>query len=446
MEKKVDDKISKKARLVARGYEEITATQTDSPTADKMSSRIALSIIASKGWKMNVLDIKAAFLQGQNLDREIYLKPPKEAQCSGKLWRLKRCVYGLNDASRFWYLRVKEELTRLECQKSKYDSALFMYHTEELEGILVAHVDDFLWAGTDSFYSRVIVKLKTTFRISKEESSEFKYLGVHLRQTNNGIYGHLNNYSQSLVEIEIQSDRLKEKDSPLSREESDLLRSVIGKLNWLATQTRPDLSFDVCELSTNLKCGTVRLLEKANDVIKKAKYNTIFLHFPVMNLNDIAVRCYADASFANLPDGGSQGGLYVELVSGDKSAPLFWQSKRLSRTPRSTLSAETISMVDGMETALLAGKLTSEILHNSKIQIPVEGVTDNYSLFEAAHTTTAATEKRMRIELTILRETITQQEFSLKWIDSPNQLADSLTKKGSDPRKLLRRITGKNVI
>ena len=445
-EKKSDEKVIKKARLVARGYEELTETQTDSPTADKMSSRIALSIIASKGWKINVLDIKAAFLQGQNLDREIYLKPPKEAQCSGKLWRLKRCVYGLNDASRFWYLRVKEELTRLECQKSKYDSALFMHRTNELEGILVAHVDDFLWAGTNHFYTKVVLKLKETFKISKEESSEFKYLGVNLKQTREGIYGHLNNYSQSLVEIEIESCRLKEKESPLNREETDLLRSVIGKLNWLATQTRPDLSFDVCELSTRLKSGTVKLLEKANDVIKKAKYNSIFLHFPVLNLNDIAVRCYADASFANLPDGGSQGGLYVEVVSKNKSSPLFWQSKRLSRTPRSTLSAETISMVDGMETALLAGKLISEILCDSKIPIPVEGVTDNYSLFEVAHTTTAPTEKRMRIELTILRETINQNEFVLKWIDSPNQLADSLTKKGSDPRNLLRRITGKNVI
>lgn len=137
--------------------------------------------------------------------------------------------------------------------------------------------------------------------------------------------------------------------------------------------------------------------------------------------------------------------MYVELVSGSKSAPIEWQSKRLSRTPRSTISAETISMVDGMESCILAGKLLSEILYNSTRPVPVEGITDNYSLFEVAHSITPVKEKRLRIELTILREAISRNEFQLKWIDTGRQLADCLTKQGSDPRKLVERVTGKMI-
>ena len=35
--------------------------------------------------------------------------PPKEANTLN-IWKLQKCVYGLADASRYWYLRVREEL------------------------------------------------------------------------------------------------------------------------------------------------------------------------------------------------------------------------------------------------------------------------------------------------------------------------------------------------
>ena len=34
------------------------------------------------------------------------LKPPVEDNSKGKLWKLNKCVYGLCDASRHWYLKV----------------------------------------------------------------------------------------------------------------------------------------------------------------------------------------------------------------------------------------------------------------------------------------------------------------------------------------------------
>lgn len=445
-EKDVDGKKIKKARLVARGYEELVNTQTDSPTVCKETQKLALAIISSEEWELQALDVTAAFLQGKEVDRDIYLKPPKEAKSPDKLWKLKRCVYGLNDASRFWYFRVKEELKQLGCKISEVDSSMFIYYTDKLEGILICHVDDFLHAGTENFYKSVIKKLKETFHISKESVSRFKYIGVELQQTKQGIYISQKEYLNKLQEIEISSSRAKERHSPISEEERSQLRAAHGQLNWLATQTRPDLAYDVCNLTTRLKHGTVDLILKTNKSIKKAKYNTVFLYYPKLDLKNITVRCYADASFGNLPDGGSQGGSYVELVDQTQSAPILWQSKKLTRTPTNTLAAETIAMVEGIEAAYLMSKLLSEIVHNSAVKVPVEAITDNFSLYEAAHSTTAITNRRLRIELAVLRRGITDNDFSLNWISTGNQLADCLTKNGSNPKMLIEHITGKKVM
>ena len=64
---------------------------------------IIFTIIASHGWKINALDVKAAFLQGRMINRDIYVLPPKEAK-SSMLWKSRKTVYGLSDASRKWYL------------------------------------------------------------------------------------------------------------------------------------------------------------------------------------------------------------------------------------------------------------------------------------------------------------------------------------------------------
>ena len=37
-----------------------------------------LSVVAQKKWKLNSIDTKAAFLKGENNDRELYVLSPKE--------------------------------------------------------------------------------------------------------------------------------------------------------------------------------------------------------------------------------------------------------------------------------------------------------------------------------------------------------------------------------
>ena len=123
--------------------------EKDSPTCTSESLKMILSIIAQNEWVPNPMDVKTAFLQGDLLDRQVFLRPPKEANQIGKLWHLNKCVYGLSDASLKWYQRVKNFLLSTDGNMSKVDPAVFCWHNGDrcLSGVLACHVDDFLWGG-----------------------------------------------------------------------------------------------------------------------------------------------------------------------------------------------------------------------------------------------------------------------------------------------------------
>ena len=132
-------KCSTKARLCAREFEAVESLKTESPTCSRESVRVAIILMLSNIWNLSSIDIKTAFLQGKKIDRTIIIKPPKEAQ-TNKLWKLNKCVYGLTDAPRCWYLRTSQ----IECN-SKYDPGLFYYiKDDKLQGLKVCFIDDIL--------------------------------------------------------------------------------------------------------------------------------------------------------------------------------------------------------------------------------------------------------------------------------------------------------------
>ena len=53
---------------------------------------------------------KPNYLQTNKLDREVFVRPPDDIKKEGKIWKLLKPFYGLDDASRKFYLKVKEML------------------------------------------------------------------------------------------------------------------------------------------------------------------------------------------------------------------------------------------------------------------------------------------------------------------------------------------------
>ena len=77
-----------KARLVAKGFQELDQPQSDSPTAAKESFKLIMALSANYNFKIVSVDIRAAFLQAKTLDREVYVRPPKDQEKEGVIWKL----------------------------------------------------------------------------------------------------------------------------------------------------------------------------------------------------------------------------------------------------------------------------------------------------------------------------------------------------------------------
>ena len=438
------DEKSIKARLVARGYEEEEKVQSDSPTGNKDTLKLFLVTIASKCWKCESIDIKAAFLQGKDFHREVYLIPPKEANCNpGILWKLKKCVYGLNDAARVWYETGKKFLLELGCIQLKTDPAAFYwYHDGQLEGVFLMHVDDYLWGGSNNFVNLVISKLCSKFMVGQQSTEIFKYIGLEIKQDKKGITLSQNEYLKSVQPIQISAGRANQKANPCNEDEIKKYRSLVGQINWLSTQSRPDVSYDALELSCNMGNTKVENLIQANKCLKKLSMSESFMSFPNLgDLQKVKLVTLSDASHANLPDGFSSAGGFIIFLVGEngKSCPLAWEAKKIRRVVKSTLAAETLAVSDAVDVAYYLGRMLSEIIfsvHDENV-IPIVSYVDNYSLFENVNSTKNVSEKRLRIDLASLKQLIQEGHVDLKWIESGRQLADCLTKKGVNTMPLM---------
>ena len=123
-----------------------------------------------------------------------------------------------------------------------------------------------------------------------------------------------------------------------------------------------------------------------NKIIKNVKKSKNGINSPQLNLNNIKLHLFIDASFDNLPNGGSQTGQIIFLTD-DKSniCPLYWNSSKIKRVVRSTIAAETLSLSEGCDIAMYINKLVSELLFHDGKELNIIAYTDNQSLYDAAN-------------------------------------------------------------
>lgn len=196
--------------------------------------------------------------------------------------------------------------------------------------------------------------------------------------------------------------------------------------------------FEVCELGASVKEATMDDLSKGNKVLVKAKNENVILQFKG-TMKNLTLEVYNDASFANLRNGGSQGG-YIKFLKDDcgNLSPIMWQSKRLQRVVKSTMAAETLIQVEAAEAAFWLSNLLTEVCGRNVLN-SIICYTDSRQLFEAVHSIKSVVDKRLRIDLSILKEMIDRGEITdVKWIDSKKQIANCLTKRGASAEGLLR--------
>ena len=123
-------------------------------------------------------------------------------------------------------------------------------------------------------------------------------------------------------------------------------------------------------------------LLKANKVLQEIKNDSLKIKSVKLDLSNMKLAVYYDASFADLKDGGSQGGFIIFSYDFQNCCPIAWSSKCIKHVVCSTLAAETLAGVESLDTAFLLSSIAGEILCNKKDKgIEMNLFTDNKSFF-----------------------------------------------------------------
>lgn len=96
--------IKYKARLVAKRCAQIYGrdySDVFSSVVKYETIRFLLALAATENWKITQMNVTTAYLNSE-LKEKIYLKPPEGVTdyTDGKIWRLKRAIYGLKQSGR----------------------------------------------------------------------------------------------------------------------------------------------------------------------------------------------------------------------------------------------------------------------------------------------------------------------------------------------------------
>ena len=90
-----------------------------------------------------------------------------------------------------------------------------------------------------------------------------------------------------------------------------------------------------------------------------------------------------------------------------------------------------MAQVDASETCFWLSTILNEILGNTNGNASrnIKCRTDNHSLYDAVNSITSLTDKRLRVDIVIVREMLCKGELEkVIWIPKENQLADCLQK------------------
>ena len=79
------------------------------------------------------------------------------------------------------------------------------------------YVDDFLWVGTELFEKQVVKKICSVIQIGSVLATNFRYIGLDIKETPGGITLDQILYASSLERLEISGQRLVTRESELSK-------------------------------------------------------------------------------------------------------------------------------------------------------------------------------------------------------------------------------------
>ncbi|WVZ94159.1 hypothetical protein U9M48_040089 [Paspalum notatum var. saurae] len=147
--------------------------ETFAPVARLVAIRILLAFAASKGFKLQQMDVKSALLNGF-IEKEVY--------------KLRKALYGLKQAPRAWYARLKSFLLKSRFVMSSVDKTLFLLSRGVDTLIVQIYLDDIVYDGSShALVSSFVEQMSRKFEMSL------------IKQSPEGIFVHQTKYTRDIL-------------------------------------------------------------------------------------------------------------------------------------------------------------------------------------------------------------------------------------------------------
>jgi hypothetical protein len=250
-----------KARLVAKGYAQVAGLdfeETFAPVARLKSIRILLAYAAHHSFKLFLMDVKSAFINGP-IKEEVYVEQPpgfEDERYPDHVYKLSKAFYGLKQAPRAWYECLRDFLIYNAFNVGKADPTLF---TKTCNGALFVcqiYVDDIIFGSTNQKscveFSKVMMQ---KFEMSMMGELNY-FLGFQIKQLKEGTFMSQTKYTQDLLKRFGMKDA-KPTKTPMGTDrhldhnkggkfvDQKAYQSMIGSLLYLCA-SRPDIMLSVC--------------------------------------------------------------------------------------------------------------------------------------------------------------------------------------------------------
>ena len=213
---------------------------------------------------------------------------------------------------------------------------------------------------------------------------------------------------------------------------------MVGSLNWCVRSTRPDLSWDLIELSTKLKSADVEDCNRVAKMLRRLKSKEVSLFYPDMgDLENLELVVFSDAAFSNLDGGAGSTMAYIVFCKVDeKCCPIVWKSNKLQRVVQSSLAAEALALSKGLLEAFYQKSFLQECLG---VSAKITAYVDNKGLVENVYSTSLVEDRRLILDLAVIKQMLNKNEVeNVIWVQGSDMLANVMTKRTADGTGLLK--------
>jgi len=372
------------------------------PTAPPPAIRTTTVLTAALDLDLHSIDISNAFLNG-DIDADIYMRQPEGFVLGGRnmVCKLNKGIYGTKQGAHVWQIKLCQILVEELRFCTIYSmGSIFVYRNGNDLVLLPFHVNDGTFASSSHELNKTLVAwLAQFFKLHNLGLTEF-LLGIAIKQ---GLVASTVELSQRQYVIEILDRfamsgcasvtmpmalglRLSCADSPQTDEERATMANVpygnpVGALLYLATSTRPDISFTVATLCRFIANPGVKHWNAVKHLLRYlqgTKDVRLVYQRDLFNPRNIFT-VYCNANHAGNVDNGCSTGGYVLLIVG---TAVSWSSRLQTITTLLSTEAEYVAAVDaGKEVAW-----TCQLLHGFGFMLsgPSTLVMDNQSAISVA--------------------------------------------------------------